>query len=115
MIWFYLTGLILLVLFLLITCRYKKDDVKRLDRNKYKLKFLYSSSLWLVDKLPKKLVGGNTKINRELKELSLKEDIKNERSLYMAGKISIVVLVLFAGLFVGLGVSISSPKALEHI
>ena len=115
MIWFYLTGLILLVLFLLITCRYKKDDVKRLDRNKYKIKFLYSSSLWLVDKLPKKLVGGNTKINRELKELSLKEDIKNERSLYMAGKISIVVLVLFAGLFVGLGVSISSPKALEQI
>ena len=115
MIWFYLSGLIILLVFLLITCRYKKEDVKKLDSKKYKLKMLYPSSLWLVDRLPKRVVGGNTKINRELKELSLKEDINQERNLYMAGKISIVILVLFAGLFLGLGVSVSSPKALKQI
>lgn len=115
MIWFYLIGLITLIIFLLITCRYKREKVKKLDRKKYKLKILYPSSLWLVSKLPKKLVGGNTKINREIKELSFKEDIVEERNLYMAGKISIVIVVLFAGLIIGLGVSVNSPKALEQI
>lgn len=115
MFWLYLVGLATLLVFLLITCRYKKEDVKKLDRKKHKLKIFYPTSLWLVDKLPKRLVGGNTKINRELKELSLKEDISKEQNIYMAGKISIVILVLFAGLFVGLGVSFSSPKALQPI
>lgn len=115
MIWAYLIGLIILLLFLLITCRYKSKDVKKIDKKQYKLKILYPSALWIVDKLPKKITSGNTKINRELKELSLKEDISKERSLYMAGKISIVLLVLFAGLFIGLGASVSSPKALKEI
>lgn len=115
MIWIYLIGLIILLVFLLITCRYKKDYVKKLDKKKHKLKILYPTSLWIVDKLPKKVVGGNTKINRELKELSLKEDISKERSIYMAGKVSIVILVLLAGLFVGLGLSMNSPQPLQQI
>lgn len=115
MIWFYIAGLVFLLLFLLITCRYKSRNVKKIDKKKHKLKLLYPSSLWLVDKLPRKFVGGNTKINRELKELSLKEDISEERSFYMAQKISIVFLVLLAGFVIGLGVSVSSPKALQQI
>ncbi len=115
MIWFYLSLLIILLVFLLITHRYKANDVKKLDKKKHKLKILYPSSLWLVEKLPSRFVGGNTKINRELKELSFKEDINQERSLYMARKLSIVILVLFTGLMVGLGVSVSGPKALEEI
>ena len=115
MIWFYLSLSVALLLFLLITCRYKASEVKKLDKKKHKLKILYPSSMWLVDKLPRRLVGGNTKINRELKELSLKEDISQERKIYMAGKISIVIMVLFAGLMIGLGVSVSSPKSLQEI
>ena len=115
MIWFYFIGLVFLLLFLLITCRHKRKDVKKLDKKKHKLKILYPSSLWLVDKLPRKFVRGNTRINRELKELSLKEDISEERRLYMAQKISIAILVLFAGFVIGLGVSVSSPKELQQI
>lgn len=115
MVWFYSSALIVLLLFLLITSRYKKEYVKKLDNKKYKLKVLYSSALWLVDRLPKRVVGGNAKINRELKELSLKEDINLERKLYMAGKISIVILVLFVGLVVGLGMSVTGSKPLEEI
>ena len=115
MIWFYIIGLIILLLFLLITCRYKRDYVKKLDSKKHRFKILYPSAFWIADKLPKRMVSRNTKINRKLKELSLKEDISEERSLYLAQKISIVILVLFAGLFVGLGVSTSSPKPLKEI
>lgn len=115
MVWFYLAGLIILLLFLLITCRYRSKDVKKLDSKKHKLKILYPSSLWLVDRLPKRLVGGNAKVNRELKELSLKEDIKGERNLYMAGKMSIAILVLFAGLVIGLGISIGNPKSMQQV
>ena len=115
MVWFYLIGLIVLLLFLLITCRYKSKDVKKLDSKKHKLKILYPSSLWLVERLPRRLVSGNSKVNRELRELSFKEDIKDERDLYMAGKISIVILVLFAGLVVGLGISVSSPKSMQQV
>ena len=115
MIWFYIIGLIILLLFLLITCRYKRDYVKKLNSKKHRFKILYPSAFWIADKLPKRMVSRNTKINRKLKELSLKEDISEERSLYLAQKISIVILVLFAGLFVGLGVSTSSPKPLKEI
>ena len=113
--WLYIIGLIILILFLLITSRYKRDYVKKLDSKKHRFKIIYPSALWVADRLPKRLVSRNTKINRKLKELSLKEDISEERSLYLAQKISIVVLVIFAGLFVGLGVSVSSPKALKEI
>ena len=115
MIWFYSAGLFALLLFLLITCRYKSKYVKKLDSKEHRLKILYPTSLWLTDRLPKKMVGGNTKINRKLKELSLKEDISDERSLYIAQKVSIVILVLFAGLFVGLGMSVSGPKPFQEI
>ena len=115
MIWFYIIGLGILLIFLLITFRYKRKSVKKLDRSKHKLKMLYPSSLWIVDRLPKKFVGGNTKINRELKEISLKEDISEERSLYIAQKISIVILILLVGLVAGIGASMSSPKALQQI
>ena len=115
MIWFYSIGLILLILFLLITFNYKSDYVKKLDRKKHKLKLIYPSALWLVDKFPNKIIGGSTKIKRELKELSLKEDIRKEQNLYIAQKVSIVIIVLFAGLIVGLGICVSSPNSLHQI
>ena len=115
MFWFYTIGLIILLLFLLITSRHKIDYVKKLNKKKHKLIFLYPSSLWLLERLPDRVVSKNTKINRELKELSLKENISEERNLYLAQKISIVILVMFAGLIVGLGASVSGPKPLKEI
>ncbi len=113
--WVYLISLTLLIVFLLTKRKYKSKYVKKLNRKEHKLKMLYPASLYLADKLPKRIVGGNSKINRELKELSLKEDISEERNLYMAEKISIVIVVLIAGLVLGLGVSINSPDALKQI
>ncbi len=115
MIWFYITGLILLLMMMLITCRYKSKYVKKLDIKKYKLRVFYPLSLWIVDKLPKKFISKNSKTNRKLKELYLKEDISEEQSLYIAQKISVVILVLFCGLIFGLGVSATSPSSLQEI
>ena len=115
MIWFYIVGLIIVLTIMLITCRYKSKYVKNLDKKKHKLKILYPMSLWIVDKLPKKLISRNTKTNRKLKELYLKEDISEERSLYVAQKISVVILVLFCGLVFGLGTSITGPKTFQEI
>ena len=100
---------------MLITCRYKSKYVKKLDSKKHRLKILYPASLWITDKLPRKLISRNTKTNRKLKELYLKEDIGEEQNLYVAQKISIVIIVLFCGLVFGLGVSVTSPKALQEI
>ena len=113
MIWFYSIGIIVAIVFLLITRSYRKKDVKNLDRKKHRLKLLYPTSLWLVDRLPNKLVGGNAKINRELKELSVKENIKIEKDFYMAKKMSIVLLVIMVGLIAGLGTCMSNTKALQ--
>ncbi len=115
MVWFNIVGLIILMLILLITCRYKSKYVKKLDSKKYRLKILYPTSLWITDKLPRKLISRNTKTNRKLKELYLKEDISEEQSLYVAQKISVVIIVLLCGLVFGLGVSVTSPKALQEI
>ena len=115
MVWFNIVGLIVLMLILLITCRYKSKYVKKLDSKKHRLKILYPTSLWITDKLPRKLISRNTKTNRKLKELYLKEDISEEQSLYVAQKISVVIIVLLCGLVFGLGVSVTSPKALQEI
>ena len=115
MVWFNIVGLIILMLILLITCRYKSKYVKKLDSKKHRLKILYPTSLWITDKLPRKLISRNTKTNRKLKELYLKEDISEEQSLYVAQKISVVIIVLLCGLAFGLGVSVTSPKALQEI
>lgn len=115
MVWFNIVGLIILMLILLITCRYKSKYVKKLDSKKHRLKILYPTSLWITDKLPRKLISRNTKTNRKLKELYLKEDIGEEQSLYVAQKISVVIIVLLCGLVFGLGVSVTSPKALQEI
>lgn len=115
MVWFNIVGLIILMLILLITCRYKSKYVKKLDSKKHRLKILYPTSLWITDKLPRKLISRNTKTNRKLKELYLKEDIREEQSLYVAQKISVVIIVLLCGLVFGLGVSVTSPKALQEI
>ena len=115
MVWFNIVGLIILMLILLITCRYKSKYVKKLDSKKHRLKILYPTSLWITDKLPRKLISRNTKTNRKLKELYLKEDISEEQSLYVAQKISVVIIVLLCGLVFGLGVSVTSPKALQEI
>ena len=115
MVWFNIVGLIILILILLITCRYKSKYVKKLDSKKHRLKILYPTSLWITDKLPRKLISRNTKTNRKLKELYLKEDISEEQSLYVAQKISVVIIVLLCGLVFGLGVSVTSPKALQEI
>lgn len=115
MVWFNIVGLIILMLILLITCRYKSKYVKKLDSKKHRLKILYPTSLWITDKLPRKLISRNTKTNRKLKELYLKEDISEEQSLYVAQKISVVIIVLLCGLVFGLGVSVISPKALQEI
>ncbi|MBR2191274.1 MAG: hypothetical protein IJ883_06620 [Eubacterium sp.] len=103
MVWFNIVGLIILLSILLITCRYKSKYVKKLDSKKHRLKILYPASLWITDKLPRKLISRNTKTNRKLKELYLKEDIGEEQNLYVAQKISIVIIVLFCGLVFGLG------------
>ncbi len=113
--WLYIIGLIIFLLFLLITCRYKSKDVKKLDRKKHRLKILYPLSLWLIDKLPNRIVGGNVKLNRELKELSLREDIRKEKNFYIAEKLSIALLVIFIGLVLGLGASINSPDVLQQV
>lgn len=115
MVWFNIVGLIILLSILLITCRYKSKYVKKLDSKKHRLKILYPTSLWITDKLPRKLISRNTKTNRKLKELYLKEDISEEQSLYVAQKISVVIIVLLCGLVFGLGVSVTSPKALQEI
>ena len=111
----YVIGLLIIFIFLLITHKYREQDVKKLDKQKHKLKILYSSSLFLVDRLPKRIVAGNTKINRELKELSLKEKINKERDIYMASKIVIVILVIITGLVMAIGITLTSPKVLQQI
>ena len=69
--------------------------------------------MFLTDKLPKKIIYRNTTTNKLIRELTVKEDIKREKYLYVVEKMAVSILVLIMCLMFGLIVNISEGKNTE--
>lgn len=111
----YVIGIVLIVLLFIFTLPYKKTFRKKLNKKRHKLKLLYGISMFVADKIPKKIIYRNTRVNNLIRDLSVKEDIKKDKYLYVVEKISISVLVIFASLVVGVLVSISESGGSDVI
>lgn len=94
-------GLLILVLLGLATYKYKKRYRSKLDKKEHPLLTTYGFSFWVIDKFIKNSKGMLEINDRKLKQLNIKEDIRKERYLYLAGKISICYMVLLGTLFIG--------------
>lgn len=109
----YMIGIGLIGLLFICTVPYKKTLRKKLDKKEHRLKMLYGISMFLTDKLPKKIIYRNTTTNKLIRELTVKEDIKREKYLYVVEKMAVSILVLIMCLMFGLIVNISEGKNTE--
>lgn len=103
----YMIGIGVIVLLFICTLPYKKTLRRKLDKKRHKLKLLYGIAMFVSDRIPKKIIYRNAKTNNFIRELSVKEDIRKEKYLYVVEKMSISILVIFVSLVFGTLVSVS--------
>lgn len=105
--------LIILMLYsgwFLLTVTYKKNLRRTLQKKEHPLFFMYGFAMFLIDRIPAKKLLNSSKIDRQLKELTAKENVKRERYLYITEKLSLSLMVLGISLIIGLGLSIMEKK-----
>ncbi len=97
------------------TLPYKKTFRKQINRKRHKLCFFYGMAMFLADRLPKAIMNKNTLVNNAMKELSVKDNFKKDRYLYMVEKISICLLIFAIALIIGICVSLSEKDSVSVI
>ena len=100
-------GILIFTLLFLYTMPYKKALRKKLDKKQHKLLVLYGMSMFLIDKIPGRLVNGTRGLNKFIKELYVKENIKKEKYLYIVHKIAVCIMVIFVTLALGMAICVS--------
>lgn len=100
-------GIILILILYLCTIPYRRTFRKRINRKEHRLIKIYGLSMFIVDRFPKNLINRNSVINNAIKELTVKENIQEEKYLYFVQKLSISIAVITISLFIGLSISMS--------
>lgn len=100
-------GILIFTLLFLYTMPYQKALRTKLDKKQHKLLVLYGMSMFLVDKIPKRFVNGTRGLNKFIKELYVKENIKKEKYLYIVYKMAVCIMVIFVTLALGMGICVS--------
>lgn len=106
----YLIILILYSGWFLLTVTYKKSLRKTLSKKEHPLFFMYGFAMFFIDRVPVKKLANSSKLDRQLKELTAKENVKRERYLYITEKLSLSLLVIGISLIIGLALSIMEKK-----
>lgn len=91
------------ILFLTLVFRgYKKDFFKDLNKKENPLRIFYGLSLKLYDLFKKAFPQReNAKVDKMIKSLCVKENTKNEKTLYFTKKISLCTAAAFAAFLIG--------------
>ncbi len=96
MIFLNLLILALFIILIVVSKNYEKDFISTLDSNKYKLGFLFSAGLYLIDK-----IGGIIKVislkkqEDSLRAIHVGESIKVVTRIYLCNKILVFGLIIF--------------------
>lgn len=115
MIFAYICGIIFMTLFLLISSKYKKAKRKRINRKENRLYFVYGAAMFIADRLPKKILFENTKIDKEIKELTVKENIRKEKYIYFVKKIAVAIVIVYAGMLIGVALCLTENSAMKEM
>lgn len=100
-------GIFVFIFFYICTIPYKKTLRKKLNRKEHSLLFMYGLSMFIVDRIPDRITYSKGKVDRALRELTVKENIKKEKYLYLVQKTSVSLLVIIGALILGLAMSIA--------
>lgn len=110
----YMGGLFILFTAFLLTIPYKRKERKKLSKKEHRLWFLYGLSMFLADRIPKKFRQKNTESGKMLAVLCVKENVSQEKYLYLVQKISICLCILFFACAVGAPVTLSEQEQSAH-
>lgn len=89
------------IILFLCTLKYKKTLRKKIDRRRHKLFFLYGMSMFLIDKIPKKWLRKEKRIDTALEVLSVKTNLQKEKYLYLVEKVTICIVIMFISFMIG--------------
>ncbi len=104
------TGIMILSFLIILCAPYKKKERKRQGKKRTKLWFVYGPAMFIVDRLPDKIVRNNQQVNRSIEKLTVKEDVEQERYIYMTDKAAMCIVALWVTLFLTLAVGISEKQ-----
>lgn len=110
-----ITGIAMLSFFIFLALAYKREERKRMDQKTHKSRFVYGLAMFLVDRLPQKMVRKNQRVHSAMKELVVKEDVEKESYLYIVEKVSMCIVALWITLFLVLLVSISEKTDAQGV
>ena len=102
MIFVYGISALLIGLFVLFKHSYKKDFFKGLKKKEHPLRFFYGAALRIYE-IFRSFVPEKTgsKVNKMIKSLCVKENVKKETALYYIKKISLCLCLLLAAFVLG--------------
>lgn len=115
MIKIYVIAIVLITIFYTSTFFYRKKLRKNLNRKDYPLKALFGMAMFMVDKFPIAYAGKGNSLNKAIRKISVKEDIKKEKYLYIVNKVSYCILCGILAVVLGLGIEISGSESNEPI
>lgn len=102
-------GIIIAIVVLgVFTIPYKRNLRRTLKRKEYPLKFIFGQAMFLTDKFIKKQENKNGFLNKAIRELKAKEDVKKDKYLYTVNKMAFSLLGIIVTLVIGVGIEISS-------
>ena len=111
----YVIVIVLIAIFYTSTFFYKKKLRKNLNRKDYPLKALFGMAMFMVDKFPIAYAKKGSTLNKAIRKISVKEDIKTEKYLYIVNKVSYCILCGTLAIMLGLGMEISGNQSNEPI
>ena len=115
MIKIYVIAIVLITIFYTSTFFYRKKLRKNLNRKDYPLKALFGMAMFMVDKFHIAYAGKGNSLNKAIRKISVKEDIKKEKYLYIVNKVSYCILCGILAVVLGLGIEISGSESNEPI
>ncbi len=110
----YQIGLFILFAAYILTALYRREDRKKISKKEHRLWFLYGLSMFLIDRLPKKIIRKKTAAGKMLKTLYVKENIHQEQYFYLVEKTALCLCVLFLTCGIGTLVSFSEQAQASH-
>ena len=83
MIKIYVIAIVLITIFYTSTFFYRKKLRKNLNRKDYPLKALFGMAMFMVDKFHIAYAGKGNSLNKAIRKISVKEDIKKEKQGFL--------------------------------
>ena len=103
MIKIYVIAIVLITIFYTSTFFYRKKLRKNLNRKDYPLKALFGMAMFMVDKFHIAYAGKGNSLNKAIRKISVKEDIKKEKIFVYCKQGFLLHFMWYFGGGVGIG------------